>query len=216
MSEGIRATVEFPSSVPCEIAAASRETDSMIDGVWSSVATAATTPSVTEFLVDTEDPPVLDGPEHVSTIGGRHLFRFSHDGEAACPCERLGTAGCAVQRYLARSGSLRLVFNAESFEELQTVVGDLRDRFDDLDVRRLIRSPDAEPSREAVFVDRGRLTERQFEVLETAYRSGYFERPRGANATEVAAELGIDPSTFNEHLVAAQRKLLGDVFEEPP
>jgi len=42
---------------------------------------------------------------------------------------------------------------------------------------------------------------------------GYFERPKRANATEIAADLGIAQSTFTEHLMAAQRKLLRDVLE---
>jgi len=41
----------------------------------------------------------------------------------------------------------------------------------------------------------------------------YFERPKGANATEVAERLGIAQSTFTEHLMAAQRKLLADVLD---
>jgi predicted DNA binding protein len=41
---------------------------------------------------------------------------------------------------------------------------------------------------------------------------GYFGRPREANATEVAAELGINPATFSEHLATAQAKLLEDVL----
>lgn len=216
MSEGIRATIEFSSSVPCEIAAASRETDSIIDGIWTSVATADSRPSVSEFLVEADEPPALDSAAHVLTLGGQHLFRYRHGERPTCPCERLGRTGCAVQRYVAEYGSLRLVFNAANFDELQAAVVDLQDRFPDLDVRRLIRSPDPERTLDAVFVDRGRLTDRQREVLRTAYRMGYFERPREANATDVAAELGIDQSTFNEHLVSAQRKILGDLFEEGP
>jgi len=58
------------------------------------------------------------------------------------------------------------------------------------------------------------LTDRQLEVLVTAYRAGYFERPRETTGTEVAAALDISPSTFSQHLRAAQRKLLGALFEE--
>ncbi|WP_436926694.1 helix-turn-helix domain-containing protein [Halosimplex amylolyticum] len=59
-----------------------------------------------------------------------------------------------------------------------------------------------------------RLTDRQREVLVTAYRSGYFQRPRERTGAEVAAQLGISPSTFSQHLRAAQRKLLCALFEE--
>ncbi|WP_436930999.1 bacterio-opsin activator domain-containing protein [Halosimplex halobium] len=58
------------------------------------------------------------------------------------------------------------------------------------------------------------LTDRQLEVLVTAYRTGYFERPRATTGAEVAAELDISPSTFSQHLRAAQRKVLGALFEE--
>jgi hypothetical protein len=75
-------------------------------------------------------------------------------------------------------------------------------------------SADGDGERDLVPVDRGRLTERQAEVLSTAYEMGYFEYPRDSNATEVAAELGIRPSTFTEHLSAAQSKLLEDLVGE--
>ncbi|MFW6000412.1 MAG: helix-turn-helix domain-containing protein, partial [Halorubrum sp.] len=58
------------------------------------------------------------------------------------------------------------------------------------------------------------LTDRQCEVLRTAYRMGYFERPRDANASEVADALDISPSTFAEHLATAQRKLLEEALAE--
>ncbi|MEF8887534.1 MAG: helix-turn-helix domain-containing protein, partial [Haloarculaceae archaeon] len=55
--------------------------------------------------------------------------------------------------------------------------------------------------------------DRQREVVETAYEMGYFEYPRESNATEVATALDIQPSTFTEHLTAAQGKLLGELVE---
>jgi len=58
------------------------------------------------------------------------------------------------------------------------------------------------------------LTDRQLEVLVTAYRTGYFERPRETTGAGVAADLDISPSTFSQHLRAAQRKLLGALLEE--
>lgn len=214
MTPGIRATVEFPSPTGCRVAAVAAETGAPVEGIWTSVGSTDGEGSVTEFQVETDDPPDLSGVELVLTIGRRHLLRLEHHDDPACPCERLGAHGCAIQHYAARSGRLRLVFNAADFAELQTVVGDLRDRFPDLDVRRLVRSPEAAADGDVVFVDRGKLTERQHEVLQLAYRRGYFERPRRTNGSAIAAELGVDQSTFAEHLASAQRKLLGDVLED--
>lgn len=213
-ARGIQTTVEFPGPVPCPIATVSRETDATIQNVWTSVRPDGPTPSMSELLVTADEPPAVDGVHHVISLGHRHLLRFPHGAETACPCACLGKHGCVVQQYVARSGTLRLVFNATDFEELQAVMRELQDRFADLDVRRLVRDPDPERAEQAVYVDRGKLTDRQLEVLRTAYRMGYFDRVRESNATEIAAELDIDPSTFTEHLKTAQRKLLADVLAE--
>jgi PAS domain S-box-containing protein len=60
------------------------------------------------------------------------------------------------------------------------------------------------------------LTDRQREVLQTAYLSGYFEWPRDRTGEEVAASLDITQSTFNGHLRAAERKLCTRLFEGLP
>ena len=52
------------------------------------------------------------------------------------------------------------------------------------------------------------LTDRQREVVESAYETGYYEVPREATATEVAAELDLDSSTVVEHLQRAERNLM--------
>ncbi|MDR5671673.1 Transcriptional regulator, contains HTH domain [Halalkaliarchaeum sp. AArc-CO] len=57
------------------------------------------------------------------------------------------------------------------------------------------------------------LTDRQREVIETAYEMGFYEVPREASTDEVAAQLDLDPSTVAEHLQRAERNVLGEVLE---
>ena len=57
------------------------------------------------------------------------------------------------------------------------------------------------------------LTDRQREVVETAYEAGYYEVPREATAAEVAAELDLDSSTVVEHLQRAERSLMAHHLE---
>lgn len=52
------------------------------------------------------------------------------------------------------------------------------------------------------------LTNRQREVIQTAFDMGYYEVPREASTEDVAGELGIDPSTVTEHLQRAERNIL--------
>ena len=61
-----------------------------------------------------------------------------------------------------------------------------------------------------------RLTDRQLEVVRTAYHAGFFETPRAATGTEVAASLGISPTAFSNHTRTAQRKLFSALFDEAP
>lgn len=56
------------------------------------------------------------------------------------------------------------------------------------------------------------LTPRQQEVLQLAYRSGYFETPREQTGEELATLLGIVPSTFAKHIRSAQGNLLDAIF----
>lgn len=56
------------------------------------------------------------------------------------------------------------------------------------------------------------LTDRQEEVLQTAYDMGFYEVPREVSTEEIAAELELDPSTVAEHLQRAERNMLGQFF----
>lgn len=58
------------------------------------------------------------------------------------------------------------------------------------------------------------LTDRQLEVLHTAYLNGYFEWPRERSGEEVASQLGITQPTFNNHLRVAERKLFSALFDD--
>ncbi|WP_254547371.1 GAF domain-containing protein [Halomarina pelagica] len=58
-----------------------------------------------------------------------------------------------------------------------------------------------------------KMTDRQREVLETAYYSGYFETPRETTGEELADGLDIAQSTLNKHLRVAERKALSQFFE---
>jgi len=52
------------------------------------------------------------------------------------------------------------------------------------------------------------LTDRQEDVIRTAFAMGYYEVPREASTADVATDLGLDPSTVTEHLQRAERNLL--------
>lgn len=61
----------------------------------------------------------------------------------------------------------------------------------------------------------GELTDRQREVLEAAYRSGYFAWPRTSTAEEVAESLGLSSATLHGHLRKAEAVIISTLFDAP-
>jgi PAS domain S-box-containing protein len=57
------------------------------------------------------------------------------------------------------------------------------------------------------------LTDRQQEVLRTAYFAGFFEWPRRSTGEEVADMLGVSQPTVNRHLRHSQQRLLEQLFD---
>ena len=62
------------------------------------------------------------------------------------------------------------------------------------------------------FVDE--LTDRQLEVIQTAYYSGFFDSPREQTGEEVAETLGVSSTAFYRHIRTVQRKLFDTLFED--
>lgn len=58
------------------------------------------------------------------------------------------------------------------------------------------------------------LTDRQFEVLQTAYFSGYFASPRRATGSDIAEVLDVSQPTVTEHIRSAQSKILSLVLAD--
>lgn len=159
------------------------------------------------------DPPETNGSDSVERVfsyEGEHVFRVSRPESQGCVCERVEEAGCVVRDITASEESVLVTFLVSDTETLQTVVGELRQVGESIDLRRLVDSATGDNTGNPTVFDRAVLTDRQEEVLEVAHEMGYFEHPREASAGVVAEELDIATTTFTEHLAAAQRKLFDD------
>ncbi|MFB6097410.1 MAG: helix-turn-helix domain-containing protein [Haloferacaceae archaeon] len=217
MSGGIRAEVSVDAPDGCPIAAVSGETGSTSYSVSKSVAPGDDAVMTEEFVLDADVEPTVDDaveePEVVFSYGDQQVLRFSRERGTGCPCERIEQFDCPVVDVHTRDGTLYLAFHAPDMERLSDALSSMRERYPQVRVQQLLRSKVDHEDEDIAFVDRSVLTERQREVLETAHEMGYFEHPKDANAGEVAAALDISPSTFSEHLSAAQRKLLESLVE---
>lgn len=59
------------------------------------------------------------------------------------------------------------------------------------------------------------VTDRQLEVIQTAYYGGYFDTPRQNSGKDVAKTLDISASAFYNHIRKVQQKLFMTLFEHP-
>jgi hypothetical protein len=58
------------------------------------------------------------------------------------------------------------------------------------------------------------LTDRQLSLIKTAYEAGYYDSPRNATLTEVAAAADIAKSTCSETLQRAEGKIIGEFLSD--
>lgn len=220
MGTGIRAEVRIGDPSDCVVAQASGEAGGRVHSVSKSTNPSAPELVTEEFMLESAGESNPDGfdvdaePRPLFSYGSSAVYRFERELGRGCPCECVEAFDCPVVDLRAEGASLYLTFHAPDMEGLQAIIGELRDRYETLDVQRLLQSQQDRSEQHLVFVDRNALTDRQIEVLETAHRMGYFEHPKRANAGEVADELDITSTTFTEHLAAAQTKLLDAILDD--
>ena len=207
MSEGLRVELAIDSPEACPVADVSERVDGSVTNVTRSTGGDAV---VEEFSA----PAGTDVGESVEPLfenGSEARYRFRRDPDQDCFCDAVETFDCAVSDIQAEDGQVIATAHVDDAAQVRAVVEELRDVFGDVALRSLHQHGEGTLG-DAVVVDRGQLTDRQREVLDTAHEMGYFDYPKGANAGEVAEALDISVSTLAEHLAAAQTKLLDDVL----
>lgn len=221
MSPGLQAVVSFSNEQVCPVVAFASNTDTCPYAITRSARPAGCPDSITEFSINHEkdltrltdslefevDIEQLFSSQTVSRI------RLTHSTEMNCPCMQLGLRGCSPSRYEVSPEHLEIEFYVGEYDELKDIISQLREEFPSMILEKVLRSESAHPPLDDfVVIDRSVLTDRQEEVIETAFSMGYFERPRRANGQEIAKRLEIHPTTFSEHLTAAQTNLLRELL----
>ncbi|WP_132060170.1 helix-turn-helix domain-containing protein [Halorussus amylolyticus] len=143
---------------------------------------------------------------HVSTTDSRTNFRCL--SKHPCVVHALTDEGFMAESLQYREGVERYTGAVVGHDVLQGV---LEAAAETVGVSLERVSPLRGEDDEAV-AQRWDLTPAQEAALRTALGRGYFSVPRGATASEVAAELDISKSAFLERLRRGQAALFGQVF----
>ena len=150
--------------------------------------------------------------ERVDAARREGVFRATVSGETLS--ETVVDAGGVPESIEVTPTETTLVVSLLPHADARTFVERLADAYDGVEL--LARRETGPRLTRSAF--RGEfesaLTDRQREVLRTAYESGYFETPRESSGQDVADRLGISQPTVNHHLRESQRRLLGLLFRE--
>jgi len=167
----------------------------------------------------TDDPAAIADAlgDHLSVRGWERIdssdpvcYQVSIDADT--PEARLGAAGALVRSTTVTSGKATISFELASREYLQSAIDRLNEEYGPVTVRSIVERTSGQPRDRDVRVDLDSLTAKQVVALEAAYHQGYFDRPRGRSAVDIAQSLGITHTTYLQHLRVAQRKLFGQLF----
>jgi predicted DNA binding protein len=205
MDDSILAQVAVAEPPDCPVASLCE--DGVVRGV-----SRAQMPDGHVIVEVTKESTATTSPEPVFEYDAGAVYRVARGPGSDCACEQIEGFGCPVRNVSQPEHELVLEFIVTDLTTLRVIVEQLRDESGTVTLRCLRRSAAPEDGNDLIVLDRGRLTERQRKVLRTAHRMGYFDYPKEANASEVAAALDVSHTTFTEHLGAAQRKLMDALF----
>ena len=160
--------------------------------------------SVLAFL---EGMPTVDSVSHVADVDDGGLFIVTASEPTLV--SHITDAGAAVRSLAATGSETTLGLELPQPADVRGFLESLRAAYPgaELVARRSQDRPLRTRQTFSAELEE-RLTDRQLEVLRTAYLNEYFEWPRGNTGEEIADLLGITQPTFNNHLRVAERKLL--------
>ena len=141
------------------------------------------------------------------------LFEVTVTGDViASRLLRHGANPCSIR---STESTLEAVVDVRTGTDVREFVAMLGEQYPSVELtgrRNIERAP--QPRQELISSLFGALTDRQLEVLRTAFFAGFFEWPRKTTGEEVAAMLEVSQPTVNRHLRLGQQRLLAQLFSQ--
>lgn len=132
-------------------------------------------------------------------------------GSAERISEPVTETGGNVRSMRCKSGELQVVAEFPSRLTLNRALERLTERVDGVEVHSIVELHRADQRPSAPQLDE--VTRKERQALETAYFSGFFDRPQQQTAGDIAEALGVARTTFLRHVRSAERKLLARLYD---
>lgn len=159
-----------------------------------------------------EEANRLDG------IEGGHLIKRANDTiiqlqiTEPCIASILSDRGLLLRRLFADSTQCRLTVEVPKSFDPRQAVNIIMSQYEDVQLLAKRESDTSvDPSLDTML---DALTPRQREVVEIAYRVGYFDSPRRVSGKDVAERFDFSNSTFHEHIRKAEQTLFENLIED--
>ncbi|QSG04494.1 bacterio-opsin activator domain-containing protein [Halapricum desulfuricans] len=172
------------------------------------------------FEVDGETDAVVDAAESIPEVIGVTVLADEDDPMIEVALERpafvgtLSEFGAQITTVEFDANAVELRFGVATEQNGRAIVDELEDSYETVELIAYHESDQPAQTRQgfrAAVEDE--LTARQLTALQKAYVSGFFEWPRRSDGDQLAASMDVVPSTFYQHLRAAEKKLLTAFFE---
>ncbi len=184
----------------------------------------ANTPDQTQLFFET----IGADPETVETLlddlVSVQTYRLVSETADRCRFEATIASDALAAKLVRRGGrprtiradgtELEVVVDVPPATSVREFVGALEDDYRSVelvarhDVQRALKT-----RRDVVTALFEGMTDRQLEVIRTAYFAGFFDWPRESTGEEVAEMLDITQPTVNRHLRVGQQRILSQLFE---
>jgi predicted DNA binding protein len=175
------------------------------------------------FSLQGADPEAADRFAQQSLVVEDYALLAKEEDELHFECTLVGSNilsvmfehGAVPQSITAVDGEARLTVEVPQNVDVRRFTEMFQEKYGDVEflARRTRDRPIRTLQKFQVRLEE-RLTDRQEQVLRTAYWSGFYDWPRQNNGKEIAARLDISQPTFARHLRAAERRLLALLFED--
>ncbi|MFA9428306.1 bacterio-opsin activator domain-containing protein [Natronorubrum sp. A-ect3] len=127
--------------------------------------------------------------------------------------ELLRTYDVQLRTATAQNGTATFVLEVPQQVEARSLVEAFTERYPETELAARRETSSTRSTRPLDTHLEERLTERQFEALQMAHYSGFFEWPRESTGEELADVLDVAAPTYHYHLRAAERKLVTLAFD---
>ncbi|AUX10016.1 PAS domain S-box [Halalkaliarchaeum desulfuricum] len=148
--------------------------------------------------------------QNYRTLSGEQSPGFEAVIAGDCIATEMAGLGAEVRSITVSRRGTRIDLSTPRQRDNREFISRLKDVYPGAELKAYVTDPQPGSASTPAFEEL--LTDRQREILETAYHAGFFDQPRKSTGKEIAESLDISQPAFSTQLRAIQRKIVESVY----